>query len=192
MAALWLALAVSGNAGQIPVNFKVTVTEKVSTDRDVVHKGGINSTARGVVETPKITAENESRTYEIKMQSLTTAAVNKCIVRYALYGKAQHDGQLVQVGNGQREVEFKPMQLLTVETDPVTFRSAAFKDVSGRVRGGQETHGMEFGGIKVELEYNGSVVATYYDPPSLKGATLPSDWKQTQPDRRAPGKLNRK
>jgi hypothetical protein len=186
------ALPAYVGAGSFPVNFKITVTDKVATDRDVVKRGGVHPSGQGVVATPKITSEHKTRTFEIKIQSLTTAAVDTCQVRYSIFAKGQHDSQLMLAGKGQREVSFKPMQSLTVETDPVSFRGAEFKDVTGQVRGQRESYGTEYAGLVVELVHAGSVVATYYDPPSLQQTKLPVAEDPPGAIRSGPGFLQRK
>lgn len=147
---------------------RITTEKQQKTRRDIKQRADLKSTGYVEYHKPEVAEQSQSVVMNIKLQNMSAKDMKGLTIKYVVFGKDKASSKVKDAGRGQRSVDIKSLQTVTVETDPVdfaseevTYRSGAFSELNKR-------KGEQYYGIAVGVYAGPSRIASYYEPSGLE------------------------
>jgi hypothetical protein len=153
---------------QMPVPLRITTEKQQKTRRDVKERAKTTGGGYGVtVHYPEVAEQSQSVVMNIKIQNMSAKDLKGLSVKYVMFGKDKASNQVKDDGQGQRNVDIKSLQTVTLETDPVDFASEEVTYRNGHFSELNQRKGEQYYGIAVGVYVGSSKIASYYEPSGL-------------------------
>lgn len=147
---------------------RITTEKQQKTKRTVTSQANARTEGNVIWHHPEHAEQSQSVVMNIKLQNMSAKDFKGLTVKYVMFGKDKVSNKVKDDGQGQKSVDVKSLQTVTLETDPVdfateevTFRNGEFSELNKR-------KGEQYYGIAVAVYAGSSKIATYYEPGSLE------------------------
>jgi len=152
---------------QLKSPLRITVDKAQKTKQDIKQQGRATQSGDMIYHTPQVTERNREVVMNIKLQNLGGSALTGLTVKYVIFSRDKQTRAIRPVGQGERTADIKPVQTVTVKTDPVDFESRDTNYTQGEFAEMNRSTGKDYYGIAVTVYLGEEKIASYCNPPSL-------------------------
>jgi hypothetical protein len=168
---LWILLAAVLGIPPCPAQTKAPLritVEKDQKTRQEVKQAQSRQSGSVTYLTPQVTERNREMTMTIKLQNVGASPMTALVVKYIVFGRDKQTRAIRPAGQGEQNVEVKPLETKAVKTNPVAFESQDVSYTQGYFADQNRAAGKDYYGIAVSVFAGDDKVASYFNPASLE------------------------